>query len=289
MIENKVSLFDRALTAVEKGRLGENKGIPIPFKRLSEYIPNLQKKTFYLIGGATKSGKTSLADDVFLYGAYDYYKHLKTIDKLEGLELEFDYFSFEIDTETKIIKGVSRKLWHDYGLIVDSKTILSKGKFHCSDEIYTLVRGYRDYFNDLEDILTISDSVDNPTGIYKQLLKKASQNGTVFKKNINKDSNGEPIMRFDRYEPKNTNKYHFYFVDHLGLTMEERGFSLKQTMDKVSSYSVELRNNYGMSPVIIQQMSFDTTNDERFKTGRLAPTVRDFGDSRYPVRDNRLI
>lgn len=234
-------------------------------------------------------GKTSLADDLFLYGAYDHYKKLQDMQALDGFELEIDYFSFEIDIDTKIVKGISRKLWHDYGIIVDSKTILSKGKFHCSDEIYDLVRGYREYFNQLEDVLTISDSVDNPTGIYKTLLRKAVANGTIVKKNINKDPGGDPVLRFDKYIPNNTNKTHLFFVDHLALTMEERGFNTKQTMDKVSSYAVELRNNYKMSPVIIQQMSFDTTNDERFKSNRLSPTIRDFGDSRYPVRDEQKI
>jgi hypothetical protein len=281
----KQSLFDRALNAIERGRQGENDGIPIPFSRLAEYIPNIQRKTYYLIGGASKSGKTSLADDIFLYGAYDYYKYLKDTNQLDGIELDFDYFSFEIDTDTKIVKGISRKLWHDYGIIADSKTILSKGKFHCSDEIYTLVRNLRDYFNDLEDILTISDSVDNPTGINKYLINKAKKHGEIVSKNINKDPEGEPILRFSHYIPKNTKRYHLFFVDHLALTMEERGFSLKQTMDKVSSYAVGLRNNFSMSPVIVQQMSFETTNDDRFKSNRLSPTVRDFGDSRYPVRD----
>lgn len=281
----KQSLFDRALEAIEKGRSGENEGIPIPFERLREYIPDIQKSTYYLLGGPTKSGKTSLADDIFLYGAYDYYMFLKSKGALEGFELEIDYFSFEIDIETKIIKGISRKMWHDYGIIVDSKTILSKGKFHCSDEIYELVKNYRQYFEELEDILTISDSVDNPTGMYKHLMRKADANGQIVKENINKDPNGTPVMRFRKYIPKNTKKTHLYFVDHLALTMEERGFSTKQTMDKVSSYSVELRNNFNMSPVIVQQMSFETSNDERFKTNRLSPTIRDFGDSRYPVRD----
>lgn len=283
--EVKERLFDRLLNAVDKGREGENDGIPIPFSRLSQYIPNIQKKTYYLIGGATKSGKTSLADDIFLYGAYDHYKKLKDSGTLDGLELDLDYFSFEIDTESKLAKGVSRKLWHDYGIIADSKTILSKGKFHCNDEIYQLVRGCRDYFNDLEDILTISDSVDNPTGINKYLIKKAEKNGTIVKKNINKDPEGEPIYRFSHYIPNNTKRYHLYFVDHLALTMEERGFSLKQTMDKVSSYAVALRNNFSMTPIIVQQMSFEASNDDRFKSNRLAPTLRDFGDSRYPSRD----
>jgi len=54
LVRNR-GLFDRALQAIEKGRAGENKGIPIPFERLRAYIPDIQKSTYYLLGGPTKS------------------------------------------------------------------------------------------------------------------------------------------------------------------------------------------------------------------------------------------
>jgi len=230
-------------------------------------------------------GKTSFTDDVFLYGAYDHYKSLKDKGELDGFELDIDYFSFEIDTTTKIIKGIVRKLWHDYGIIADANTILSKGEHYCSQELYDIIRSFRSYFDDLEEVLTIMDMPDNCTGINKYLVNKAKTKGEMFHQNINKDPNGEPILRFSHFVPQNTKRYHLFFVDHLALLLEERGMNTKQNMDKLSSYAVGLRNNFGMTPVIIQQMSFDSTNDERFKSGRLTPTVRDFGDSKYSVRD----
>lgn len=39
----------------------------------------------------------------------------------------------------------------------------------------------------------------------------------------------------------------------------------------------------------MQQLSFDTDNDERYKSNRLTPTLRDFSDSRYTIRDAELI
>lgn len=49
-----MSTFDRALGKIEAGRTGQNKGIPIPFSRLRKYLPNIQQKTYYLIGAGTK-------------------------------------------------------------------------------------------------------------------------------------------------------------------------------------------------------------------------------------------
>jgi replicative DNA helicase len=159
-----MSIFDRALAKVEAGKSGLNVGIPIAFQRLQEYLPNIQQKTTYLIGAGTKVGKTSFADDVFFYGAYDYFANLKKQGTLEGFDLDIDYFTFEIDEETKILKGVTRKIWLDYGILVDTNTILSRGKNHCSDEIYDIVLTNREYFEELESVCTMHAMPDNPTG-----------------------------------------------------------------------------------------------------------------------------
>jgi hypothetical protein len=284
-----MSTFNEVLEDIDGGRSGENKGIPIPFNRLRRFLPNIQQSTYYLIGAGTKVGKTSLADDVFYYGAYDYYKKLKDAGELNGFELDIDYFSYEIDKKTKIIKGINRKIWHDYGIVVDSNTILSRGENHCSDEIYNLVLKYKEYFDEMEEVVTIHDMPDNPTGMNKYLLGKAKQHGETKLKNINEDPNGKPIMRFDSYKPHNPKRYWLIFIDHIALMLEERGFSTKQNIDKMSQYLVQLRNNYGATPVVIQQLAFDSESDERYKQSRLTPTIRDFGDSKYTTRDANVI
>lgn len=203
--------------------------------------------------------------------------------------MDIDYFSYEIDTDTKIIKGIIRKLWHDYGIIADVNTVLSKGQNHCSQELYDLIIGFRDYFDDLEGILTIQDMADNPTGIFNYLINKAKKHGEIVMKNINKDASGEPIMRFSHFIPNNPDRYHLFFIDHIALMLEERGFNTKQNIDKMSNYAVQLRNNFNMTPIVIQQLSFDTTNDDRYKSNRLTPTLKDFGDSKYTTRDANVI
>ena len=57
----------------------------------------------------------------------------------------------------------------------------------------------------------------------------------------------------------------------------------------MSQYLVNLRNNFGLTPIVIQQLAFDSENDERHKTGRLTPTLKDFGDSKYTTRDANVI
>lgn len=279
-----MSKFELVLNAVNSGREGNNKGIPIPFPRLRQYLPSIQQGTYYLTGAGTKIGKTSLVDDLFFFGSLDY-----RLSNPDNFELDIDYFSFEINSKAKFVKCISRQLWHDFGLIVDVNTILSRGENYCSDEIYELVSGYASFFEKIEDYFTIIEDNENPTGVWKYILNKAKKRGTVLYKNVNKDPKGEPIMKFDRYEPNDPNLYWLVIIDHIALLGDERGFTLKQNIDKLSQYMVILRNNFNIIPVIIQQLNFDTDNDDRYKSNRLTPTLRDFGDSKYTTRDANVI
>ena len=45
--------------------------IPMGFERLSFHV-GLRKSTYYLLGGYTGSGKTSLLDDAFVLNPYDF-------------------------------------------------------------------------------------------------------------------------------------------------------------------------------------------------------------------------
>lgn len=281
--------FQRALSRIEEGRQGLNKGIPIPFEKLNTFIPNIQQRTYYLVIAGTKVGKTTLTDDIFFYSAYDYYKNKKDTNTLEDFDLEIDYFSFEIDVESKIIKGITRKLFHDYGININADIILSKGKNYCEQELYDLIKKYEKYFQDLEEVCTIHEMPDNPTGIHKHLYRRAEANGQIITQNINKDPNGVPVMRFKEYIPNNKKKFRLAFLDHVALMAEERGFNTKQNIDKMSQMFVMHRNNFNLTPIVVQQLNFDTDNDERHKSNRLTPTLRDIGDSKYTARDANII
>tara|TARA_R110002126_G_scaffold47605_3_gene133346 strand:+ start:1976 stop:2980 length:1005 start_codon:yes stop_codon:yes gene_type:complete len=280
------TIFDDVLNEVDRGRSGLNVGLPMGFERLVQYLPNIQQGTYYLIGAGTKVGKTTLADDCFMYNPYDYLKQ----NPDSPITLDIDYFSYEIEKKVKIVKGIGRKLWMDHGLIADVNQILSRGVNHCSDELYEKVRGYRDYFEGMEDCVTIHDMPDNPTGMNKYLYGKANELGTVEYEKVGTDpATGKDITRFKRYTPNDPNRYWIIIIDHIALLKAERGFNTKQNIDKMSQYLVQLRNNYGAIPVVIQQLAFDAENDERHKAGRLTPQIKDFGDSKYTTRDANVI
>lgn len=53
MVES-TSIFDNALSKIDRGRSGLNEGLPMGFNRLVNYLPNIQQGTYYLVGAATK-------------------------------------------------------------------------------------------------------------------------------------------------------------------------------------------------------------------------------------------
>jgi len=50
----KSNKFDSILKSIDNGRAGNNKGIPISFNRLRQFLPNIQQSTYYLCGAGTK-------------------------------------------------------------------------------------------------------------------------------------------------------------------------------------------------------------------------------------------
>lgn len=273
-----MSLADRALDEINNGRAGNNVGIPFSLPKLNECIPGIQKGAYYLFGAFTKEGKSTLTRQMFIYDVWDYVKANPDI------EVDIDLYAFEETAEIIIILGVARRLWQQYGIIADVDTILSRGVKKCDDGLYELILQEIKYFDGIESILTIH-SVDNPTGISKYLYNKALSHGKVIQKNIQQDPDGTPIYRFERYIPNNPKRYWIIMIDHIGLTLQESGKSIKEIIDDLSKKTVQIRNNFGATIVIIQQLTFDTVNDDRFKSKRLTPTLADFSDSKFTTRD----
>src|SRR3990167_8678729 len=160
---------------IDKGREGRNKGLPHGFNRLVEYIPGIQQATYYLCGAESGVGKSAFINNSFCFNPIDWY--ISNKDKTD-IKLKIHYYSFEISKEMMLSKAVCRKIYVDYGILLDVNYILSRGKFKISQEHYELVTKTLDYFDELEDILYISDLSTNPTGLWHRELKYASENGT---------------------------------------------------------------------------------------------------------------
>lgn len=268
---------------IRRGVLGLNAGIPHGHTKLTEFIPNIQLSTYYLVGGELSTGKSAFANDMFVYNPIDWY-----LDNKEetDIRLKIPYYSFEIPKRDMTIKYIARRIYKKYGILLDINYILSRGKNKISQEHYDLVVNELPVLNDLEDILLVQDLPKNPTGIWNDLLKIASENGSGVEKN---PANGNYEFTKEIYKPNNENLYVIPVVDHIGLTRKEREFNKKEVIDKLSAYMIILRNKCNFSPVLVQQLNRSLSSTDRFRLDRVEPQLSDFKESGNTQEDANVV
>lgn len=256
-------MFNLIKEKVDRGAAGGNQGLPMGFDRLTEYIPGIQQGTYYLVGAETSAGKTAFVDNCFLYNPYNFIKTNET-----NIKLKVIYYSLEIEKVAKLTKAIARKIYLDYGILLDVNYILSRGKNRISQDHYNLVMKYADYIDQMQDVLEIIDKPENPTGIWKHLLKYSNENGVW--------DNSQPLAS---YKPNDPNLYTIVVIDHIGLIKGESGKTKKENIDKLSEYMILLRNKCNFTPVLISQFNRSLSSTDRFKLEKVTPQLSDFKDS----------
>lgn len=275
----------RLLEKIERGKLGQNKGLPHGFDRLGEYIPNIQQSTYYLNGGELGSGKSALTNSMFVFNPIDWY--LANINNTD-IKLNIKYYSFEIPKDDMGLKALARKIYLEYGVLLDINYILSRGKYRVSEEHYRLVIDNMDYIDKVNSIVDIQDLPKNPTGIWFDMLKHATANGKGIKET--RDFKGDLGYEFEgEYVPNDNNLYTLIIVDHVGLAKKEREFNKKEVIDKLSEYMIILRNKCGFTPVIVQQLNRSISSSDRFKLDRVEPQLSDFKESGCTQEDANVV
>jgi hypothetical protein len=271
----KKKLFDQAVEEIERGQKGLNEGLPMGFDRLVEYIPNFQRSTYYLVGGNTGAGKSAFTDEAFIFNPFEHCLEHGNLDDFEVL-----YYSFEINKINKILKAIARRVFMKFHILIDMNYILSRGKNRVSAEVYDYVMELRGYFEALEDRMTIIDMAQDPDSMKVFVQKHAEKNGELVI---------SPIGEIDYY-PNNPAKVTAVVLDHAGLTKNAKGKSIKDTIDEVSQNFVPIRNVYGYSPVLIQQLTAGSASADRMKGNtKKAPVLDDFGGSKFTPFDANIV
>lgn len=262
-------IFNKVLEKIDDGRLGGNEGIPMGFPRLSQVIPNIQKSRYITIVGSSGSGKSSWLDTAYIFNPLDWY--LENKDNTD-IKLKINYFSMEISEDRVISKQIARKIFKDYNLILDVNYILSYGRNRLSQEHYELVIKYRDYFDCISDYLKIYDADGhNPEGIRQRLMDYAKDHGS-----FHKDENN----RFF-YTENDEKLYTINAIDHAKIVPRERGFTVKENIDKVSEHLTWFRNKCNFTNILLTQANRNLGNIDRRKLDGddLTMSLDDISDS----------
>lgn len=306
-----MSIYDSLLHEIQRGREGNNNWIPLGFSKLDNLV-GLTKKFYYLIGGESGTGKTSLVDQMFVLNPYNWYTSNDT-----DIRFRVIYRSMERSKQYKLAKWVAQRLWTHYHILIDVPTLLGWGinKEPIPEFVLDKVKECREYFEQMLHVVNITDGSDNPTGIYKQCINISLSEGILLKSDGDKiyrhidtsmkgrevksfskqhyDTSTEGVVRYYEtvnvygkevkmyqydtvYFPEHDKNINVLLIDHIGKMRHERGFNDKQTLDKSSDYFGELRDIFGWSPVVISQFNRNLSNMDRRTKTDLSPEKQDF-------------
>ena len=288
-----MNLIERTFKGIERRRQkildGGINSIPSPFIRFSSEFIGVEQQKYYVVTANAKVGKTQITSFLFLYTPLLYaYEHP------EQIRVKFFYYPLEETPEDVTRRFMSFILNKYKGIRVSPTDLMSSANKPLSD---TVLEALQD--EEIKKILSFYEShvefsaSRNPTGVNKEVEKYMRDNGTVHWKKVHLKDNITGQLRevnaFDYYEPNDPDEYVIVIVDHISLIQPERSMTLKQSADKLSEYCVALRNDYGVTPVIVQQQTADKEGLDSFKERKLRPDASGLADTKYTGRDTNVL
>lgn len=259
---------------------GEVNCIPTPFPRFSEQFPGIEQGKFYLVSGASKASKTQIMNYLFLYNTILFaYKNPSV------LVPKIFYYALEETKENITLRFICYLLYTLYNVEISPINLTSTNKHKpVSKEILDLLNSKKlvNILNFYEEHVRFCDS-KNPTGVWKDINTYAKNHGIIHKKKYKyKDIDGTEREgeSFDYYEPYKKNEYVMFIVDHVSLLDTERGFTLRETINKLCEYLIIARNHYNYIPIVVQQQNIETIGLDAFKSNKIRPTLAGLADSK---------
>ena len=302
----------------KQGKLGKNFGLDMGLPALNRAINGLQKKTSIGLAAAPKVGKTTLCDYSFVLSPYLQRERLGLLDKVEWI-----YFSYEIDRISKEFKFAAFFMAYDYhvydfkykdklyklsptylmGKLVHENPDKTIEHIPVTPEHETLLKEI--YTNRIVPLfgefdekggriskgkIDFIEAPENPTGLNKYLWHYAKQNGDFIEESYYTfDEHGTRTQRrrTTGYTPKDPDKFTIIITDHIRKLRRERGFSMKENIDKWLEYSTILRNLCSFTFIHIIHSNRNMANTERLKYAGefIFPTADDCKDSGNPAEE----
>lgn len=263
------------------GLAGEYEGLSNGLDRINDYIFGIQRGCYYLLGGLSGSAKTTFLDYMILNSIQD--------AKSKGIEINVIYYSWEIDEYTKKSNWLSILIYQKYGIIIPPEKIKGFGKQRLTPDEQELVYSELDNLDKIFSKIKWIWEASNPTGMYKEWWDHMKSRGTFKYENYLDENNDtkQRIVGFDLNDPK---EYNIVVADHLALAKLERGFNLKQNIDKISEYAITCRNLFKMTFIFLQQFNqqLSSIDRQKFKGVDISPQQSDFKDTSNPYTDSDI-
>lgn len=261
---------------------GKYTGVPVPFKRLADYIPVWDKGQSIGVLGSTGVGKSRFARSVFIYQTYKFYKET-------GYKLKVLYFPLE-DNKEKVYKNViAHYLYEEHGITISINEMDSKGDSALKPFVQEKIVEAEDYFEEFEKVVTFIDGINEPSKIYAECKKFALKLGEIEEYYVTIE--GQKVKQF-RYE----SDYHvFCLVDNMS-NLDTENLDERRTMVQFAKDYVraKLCNFFKWTVIQVMQADFQTERKQFNRDGevivaKLEPNLASIGDAKTIARSMHLI
>lgn len=255
-------------------RGGGHVGIPIPFERLAQYIPIVERGHSIGILGATGSGKSRFVRWLFIYHVYKFYKQT-------GYPVKILFFPLE-DSKEKVYRNlICHYMFELYGIYINLQELDSKGQRILPDFVQEKLEEATEFFNDFEQIVDIVDGINEPTQIFDYCVDYAASTGKTVKKRYIPNDDVHTIIIIDNISN----------IDIEAGTRDEREAIVRFCKTYVRG---RLCNYFGFTVVQVLQQDFASerqsyTRDGDSIIGKLEPSLAALGDSKTISRSMHLV
>jgi len=302
----------------KQGLAGQNFGLPMGIEQMDIKMGGIQREAIYGIAAGPKVGKTTLTDFAFVLTPAEYYMSELLKGNPQGLEVEWIYFSYEISRVKKEFKYVVFFMARDYDCktfnwkneVYDMTPNYLEGRMRDNDgdriipseehqrivhkiyeeKIIPLFGEYDEKGKRIKKgLIDFVEYRENPTGLRNYIGDYSTRNGTwnktTYKHKEGEDHDGQPLYEIkskrESWTPHNPKKFTIIVLDHLRKLKKERGFQMKQTVDKMIEYQVEFRNWCGFTFVDIIHLNRSMSDVQRMKYNKefLYPTGDDIKET----------
>lgn len=264
-------IVDDLLKQIDEGRAGGSHGYSMGLPKLESVIDGVCANTYYLVFSPSGTGKSSISLYSFIYRPL--------MEHLDDDNFKVFYASLEMSADLLFAKLLGMYIFEKYGIELSPKELLSRKKdYTLGDEEYNIIQECIPWLRKVEEKVTIYDKGMNAEILYSLLMKDLEDLGSFS------ESEHRKI-----YTPKNPNLVYLVVIDHVSLLRPNKGRSLKEEIDLVSSYLVTLRNICKISPLVIMQANRDAAGMERRKQGLNNMRLTDMKDSGGPSQDAEIV
>jgi hypothetical protein len=237
------------LKEVDKAEKGKNEGIPFTSKRLTELTGGILKGFAYLIMGPSKTGKTSFLYEQFVFNLVD--RIIK--EEIAEEDVKIVLYSLEMNDTMFMFKAAARWIFNNIkyenkSVITDTKQLLGNNGVPPTILLNALKSNELfDYLSLLKRVVTVLTE-GSPQGIFNFVATDCISISTL----TGKDKSGK-----NKYSFNNPNLLYVVAIDHMSLVVKDiKGSSeAKLIIDETSTNLRRLKNAFGVTPAVLQQIT----------------------------------